>query len=146
VTGEVLVAASGDSLPISPPPRQPQSKAPTVKPPSGSSSSPAPVTPGLTLPPSATPPSSGSDGGSGGSGGASGAPPLVPKGTPVPVPEGVTPEIEGETATPETEAPVGELAASHGSGASPWAAIGIGLAVTALAAGAPVLLGRRFGW
>jgi hypothetical protein len=30
--------------------------------------------------------------------------------------------------------------------ASPWVAIGIGLAATALAFGAPLLLGRRFGW
>jgi energy-coupling factor transport system substrate-specific component len=147
VTGEVLVAASGDSLPVEPPPRQPQSKAQLVKPSSGSSSKPAPVAPGLTLPPSTTPaPSGGKTGGTGGgSGGAPGAPPLVPKGTPIPVPEGVTPEGEGETAPPASEAP-GELTATHSPGASPWTAIGIGLAATALAVGAPLLLGRRFGW
>jgi energy-coupling factor transport system substrate-specific component len=143
VTGEALVAASGDSLPIAPPPRQPQSKAPSLPPPSRSGSSPAPATPGLTLPPSVSPPPSG-ESGSGSGGGGSGAPPLVPKGTPIPVPEGVLPE--GETAPPEGEAPTGQLAAARDSGASPWTAIGVGLVVTALAAGAPLLLGRRFGW
>jgi len=149
VTGEVLVAASGKSLPVDPPPRQPQAKAPPATPPG--STGPAPDTPGLTLPPSASPgPSSGdtsgsgsgSDSGSEGSGG-TGAPPLVPERAPVPVPEGVVPEAE--TAPPESEAP-GELTASHTPGPSPWTAIGIGLAATALAVAAPLLLGRRFGW
>lgn len=140
VTGEVLVAASGKSLPVEPPPRQQQAKAPST--PSG-------ATPGLTLPPSASPGPSGGTGGSGGSGdggnggGGTGAPPLVPKGTPVPLPEGTAPEAE--TAPPESEAP-GELTAAHTPGPSPWTAIGIGLVATALAVAAPLLLGRRFGW
>ena len=151
VTGEVLVAASGDSLPVEPPPRQ-QAKAPSTTSP-GSTTGAVPATPGLTLPPSASPGPSGGGtgssgstggGGSGGSGG-TGAPPLVPKSTPIPVPEGAAPEAEGETAPPESEAPA-ELTASHAPGPSPWTAIGIGLAATALAVAAPLLLGRRFGW
>jgi energy-coupling factor transport system substrate-specific component len=144
VTGEVLVAASGDSLPVEPPPRQPRSTAPSTT--SPTSPGPATTSPGLTLPPSASSPPTGGgagSGGSSGSGGATGAPPLVPKGTPIPVPEGALPE--GEAAPPESEAP-GELAAAHTPGPSPWTAIGIGLAATALAVGAPLLLGRRFGW
>ncbi len=139
VTAEVLVAASGNSLPVSPPPpRQPKKP---VSPPQASvppveETSPAPVAPAPEPPSSTAPAPSG-----GGSSGGSAAPPLVP--------EGVTPEAGGElpetgTAPPESESPV--PVADDDTPPSAEGAIGIGLAGTALAIGFPWWLGRRNGW
>ncbi len=137
VTAEVLVAASGNSLPVSPPPRQPQPVSPpqaTVPP--IEEATPAPVAPAPEPPASTVPAPSG-----GGSSGGSAAPPLVP--------EGVTPETGGElpgtgVAPPESESPA--PVASDDTPPSAEGAIGIGLAGTALAIGFPWWLGRRNGW
>jgi energy-coupling factor transport system substrate-specific component len=138
VTAEALVAASGDSLPLSPPPRQEQPPAQPVTPPatgvppvdSGATPLPAPELPQGTSPAPSEP------------GGGSSAPPLVP--------EGVVPEGEGlpETgiAPPEPESPAPQPVATDGASPSARDALGIGIAGTALALGVPWWLGRRFGW
>lgn len=138
VTAEVLVAASGDSLPVSPPPRQPQpTPAPeTSAPLAGTGATPAP---GLELPAGTVPAPSGS------SGGGASAPPLVPDGvTPVPPGEG---ELPGTgIVPPESESPAPQPVAADDTPPSSEAAIGIGLAGTALAIGIPWWLARRYGW
>jgi hypothetical protein len=140
VTAEVLVAASGDSLPVPAPPRQPQPTSPpqaTVPPVDESS---APGAPAPELPSGTVPAPSG-----GGSSGGSAAPPLVPGGV-TPVPEGGG-ELPGTgVAPPESESPASQAVASDGPPPSTEAAIGIGLAATALAIGVPWWLGRRNGW
>jgi len=138
VTAEVLVAASGSSLPVSPPPRQvqPASPPPASVPPVEESGTtpPAPA----PEPPSGTVPAPSG----GGSGGGSVAPPLVPEGvTPAPEADGELPETG--VAPPEPESPA---VAGDDTPPSAEAAIGIGLAATALAIGAPWWLGRRNGW
>ncbi len=149
VTGEVLVAAAGDALPISPPPRQKRSAPPTTHTqPLPSSPESAPETgSGTALPPvpNTTPPSSGSPGATippatgGGSGGGATAP-IAP-----PASGGEAGAPPGTTAPAPTSAAPAVVTAS-GSGPSPWAPLGIGAAVTAMAIGAPWWLGRRFGW
>ncbi len=138
VTAEVLVAASGDSLPVPPPPRRPESTSPpeTSEPPLDTEPTPAPAP---VLPPGTVPAPSGGD-----PGGGSAAPPLVPDGvTPVPEAPG---ELPGTgVAPPESESPA-QAVASDGTPPSTEAAIGIGLAATALAIGVPWWLGRRNGW
>jgi energy-coupling factor transport system substrate-specific component len=139
VTSEVLVGVAGDSIPIEPPPRQ---KAAEAK--------------------------SGGKGASGGTGaenglhdlellrkrsieesgaGSGGTSPTAPlpggsTGTPTPEagaqPSGAAGEAHGSTAA--------FTATAAGGGPSPWTAVGIGAACTALAIGATWLLGRRFGW
>jgi len=141
VTGEVLVAAAGDALPIAPPPREKGST--SLSPSTSLPSSPgeetesvppvSPATPEGTLP-----------------GGAPGTtvPPPATGGVPV------APAAPGEAgAEAETPATAPESAASSpapvtasGSAPSPWAPIGIGAAVAALAIGAPWWLGRRYSW
>ncbi len=59
---------------------------------------------------------------------------------------GVVPETGDELAAPEAEAPAQAPVEANGKSPSPAAPIGIGLASTALAIGAPWWLGRRFGW
>lgn len=142
VTGEVLVATAGDSLPVAAPPREPKPTVPTapsIAPPS--SRAPAPeigaVPPSAGAP--AVPPSSG--GGSGAGGGVP-APPPVPDATAPPlVPDGEVPESEAAPVPP-----AGEPIEASSDPPSPWAPIGIGLGGTALAIAAPWWLGRRFGW
>jgi energy-coupling factor transport system substrate-specific component len=141
VTGQVLVAVAGDSLPIEPPPRQPTPT--TVSP---SKAAPAPSTGGAAPPEefeSVPPPSSGVP-----STGGSGVPTAPPAGAVPASPQGQlgTPEEGG--AEPTQPAPVTASApvSASGSSPSPWAPIGVGLAATALAIGLPWWLGRRFAW
>ena len=133
VTAEVLVAASGDSLPVSPPPRQAKPTSPPATSAPPADAAPAPVVPAPELPPGTVP-----------------APPSGGSAAPPPVPDGVTPAPEDlpETgiAPPEPESPAPQAVASDGTPPSTEAAIGIGLAGTALAIGLPWWLGRRNGW
>ncbi|MGH2974423.1 MAG: prenyltransferase/squalene oxidase repeat-containing protein [Solirubrobacterales bacterium] len=140
VTGEVLVAAAGNALPISPPPRE--KKTTTVSPSQRLPSSPAPKT-APTLPPSTVAPEEQGTGGVP----STAVPPAATRGLPA-VPPPAEPGAEGrpEALAPEliesSPAPV----TASGSAPSPWAPIGIGVAATALAIGAPWWLGRRYGW
>ena len=142
VTGQVLVAVAGDSLPIEPPPRQPT---PTTVSPSKAA---PPPPPGGTSPPeefeSVPPTSSGVPGGSGG--GVPTAPPSGAGAIPASPPAQLgTPEGEAETTQP-VPATASQPVSASGSSPSPWAPIGVGLAATALAIGLPWWLGRRFAW
>jgi energy-coupling factor transport system substrate-specific component len=142
VTGQVLVAVAGDSLPIAPPPRQPTPT--TVSP---STAAPAPPAGGTSPPPGfeSAPTPSGAP--STGSRGAPNAPPPAAGAVPEPPTKGGTvPEgSEPETARPEP-APSSQPVSASGSTPAPWLPIGIGLAATALAIGVPWWLGRRFAW
>jgi energy-coupling factor transport system substrate-specific component len=148
VTGEVLVAAAGNALPIPPPPRTKQPAPHTShsqplpsSPETGSSSTP-PVP--YTTPPSPGSPTPGSPDavvppvGGGGGAGAPTAPLLPGNGAELP-PATTVPSPDQETGGP---APV----TASGDAPSPWAPLGIGAAVTAMAIGAPWWLGRRLGW
>lgn len=154
VSGEVLIAASGESLPVAPPPREekpepeksaaaPPAESPLTIPGPGSAPSTAPVVPAgpaggggssaAPVPPGST------------SGGAGHAGPLVPASPPTIAPEGpatASPEGEGLTEATQTAA----IEAGEGGGGSPWIPIGIGLGVGAVALLAPWLLGKRFAW
>ncbi len=142
VTGQVLVAVSGDSLPIEPPPRQPTPT--TVSP---SKAAPAPPV-GGTSPPEefeSVPPASGAP--SSGGSGAPTAPPSAAGAIPASPPAQLgTPEEEGEAGTTQPPATASDPVSASGSSPSPWAPIGVGLAATALAIGLPWWLGRRFAW
>jgi energy-coupling factor transport system substrate-specific component len=142
VTGQVLVAVAGDSLPIAPPPRQ--ATPTTVSP---SKAAPLPPAGGTSPPPGfeAAPIPSGVP--STGSTGAPSAPPAASGAVPeLPTEGGAVPEgSEPETAQPSSASESQPVSAS-GSTPSPWLPIGIGLAATALAIGVPWLLGRRFAW
>jgi energy-coupling factor transport system substrate-specific component len=142
VTGQVLVAVSGDSLPIEPPPRQ--STPTTVSP---SKAAPPPPA-GGTSPPEefeAVPPTSSGVPSTGGNGApiappsAAGAIPASPPAQPG-IPEGD--ETEATQPAPAASQPV----STSGSSPSPWVPIGVGVAATALAIGLPWWLGRRFAW
>lgn len=142
VTGQVLVAVSGDSLPIEPPPRQPT---PTTVSPSKTA---APPPPGGTSPPEefeSVPPTTSGVPSTGGNGAAT-APPAgggIPTSPPA---RAGTPEgSEAETTHP-VPATASQPVSASGSSPSPWAPIGVGLAATALAIGLPWWLGRRFAW
>jgi prenyltransferase/squalene oxidase-like repeat protein len=144
VTGQVLVAVSGDSLPIEPPPRQP---APTPVAPS-KTAPPPPV--GGTAPPeqfeSAPPTSSGVPSAGGG---APIAPPSAAGAIPASPPAQLGGPAEGEAETTPTQpvpATTSQPVSASGSSPAPWVPIGIGLAATALAIGLPWWLGRRFAW
>jgi energy-coupling factor transport system substrate-specific component len=140
VTSEVLVGVAGDSLPIEPPPRQ---RTPEKRNGAGGSSggtAGGKAFHGLELPPSkSTAPGTGS------SGGTSPSVPL-PRGstTPAPAPDTGAQPPGAAAGTQGSAAAFTEPAGSDGP--SPWIAIGIGAACTALAIGATWLLGRRFGW
>ncbi len=141
VTGQVLVAVAGDSLPIEPPPRQPT---PTTVSPSKTAPPPAP---GGTSPPEefeSVPPTSGvpSTGGSG----APIAPPSAAGATPGSPPAQLGVPEEGEETTQSAPATASQPVSASGSTPSPWTPIGVGLAATALAIGLPWWLGRRFAW
>jgi len=141
VTGQVLVAVAGDSLPIEPPPRQttPTTVSPSKTvplPPAGGTSPP----PGFEVPPapSAIPESAGGTGAPIAPPAASGAVPALP-----PEAGAVPEESESEAVQPASES---QPVSASGSTPSPWAPIGIGLAATSLAIGLPWWLGRRFAW
>jgi energy-coupling factor transport system substrate-specific component len=143
VTGQVLVAVSGDSLPIEPPPRQ---STPTTVSPSKAA---LPPTPGGTSPPEefeSVPPTSSGVPSTGGSG-APTAPPSTGGVIPASPPgQDGTPE-EGEAGTTQpVPATASQPVSASGSSPSPWVPIGVGLAATALAIGLPWWLGRRFAW
>jgi energy-coupling factor transport system substrate-specific component len=143
VTGQVLVAVSGDSLPIEPPPRQPTPT--TVSP---SKAAPPPPA-GGTGPPeefeSVPPTSSGLP--SVGGGGVPTAPPAtgaIPTSPPAQL--GTPAEGETEEGTQSVPATASQPVDASGSSPSPWLPIGVGLAATALAIGLPWWLGRRYAW
>jgi energy-coupling factor transport system substrate-specific component len=141
VTGQVLVAAASDSLPIAPPERSKENTAvapPTaVPPPSEAEAAP----PALTVPPET---------GSGEIPSTPSVPPSAGGSVPIPAPplgSGALPEApSAESLAPEPEGPAPKPVQASGDAPSPAAPIGIGLASTALAIGAPWWLGRRFGW
>jgi energy-coupling factor transport system substrate-specific component len=147
VTSQVLVAVAGDSLPISPPPRE--AIPATVSPSKAAPPSPAGGTTGGTVHPTApeaVPPVSGED--AAGNGGVPAEPPLAPGVEPPPRgSSGGSPDDGGEPeATVPTPASQAQPVSASGTSPSPWAPLGIGLAVTALATGIPWWLGRRFAW
>jgi energy-coupling factor transport system substrate-specific component len=149
VTGEVLVAAAGDALPISPPPRE--KKVTTVSP-----SKTAPSPPGVgSGSPTPTEPLPESKAG-GVEEGVSGVPPAATPGVPpasggaIPVPPatggGAPPGGEAEAVPSESTAPAPAPIVASSTAPSPWVPIGIGLAATVLAIALPWWLGRRFAW
>jgi energy-coupling factor transport system substrate-specific component len=143
VTGQVLVAVAGDSLPIEPPPRQPTPT--TVSP---SKTAPPPSTGGAAPPEefeSVPPTSSGVP--STGGGGVPTLPPPASGAEPAP-PQGQfgRPESGDAEATQPAPATTSAPVSASGSSPSPWAPIGVGLAATALAIGLPWWLGRRYAW
>jgi Prenyltransferase and squalene oxidase repeat len=146
VTGEVLVAAAGDALPISPPPRE--KKATTVSPSETVAPGAVPVAPPAELPPESQPGEVVE--------GATGLPPVAAPGVPpatggAPVAPGgtggvETPEGELEATPAQSTASPPEPIAATGTSPSPWVPLGIGALATALAIAIPWLLGRRFAW
>lgn len=147
VTAEVLVATAGKSLPIAPPPRQPE---PTTISPS-QSVSPAP-SPTSGIAPSGESLGEPSEAGGVGSTESELPPATSGPGTASPAPNasggGGAPEAESETGAipPASTTSASEPVSASGSAPSPWVPIGIGLAGTALAVAAPWWLGRRYGW
>ncbi len=141
VTGQVLPAIAGTSLPIAPPPRAPKPPAP-AKPKGGSTTPSTPSLPGVPSISEGLPPSP--SGGVGSGSGSGGSPPLTPPtatpGPPVPV----SPSTEGDE--PE-QAPAQPFEAKEPPpGPKPLAPIGVGLGTGGLALGGVIFLGRRFGW
>ncbi len=140
VTGQALVAVAGDALPIAPPPREPPttvSPSKAAPPPPGGGTSPSP---GFE---SVAPPSTGN------SAGGAGVPTLPPATGAVPAPPSKNGGAIPEGSEPEAIAPgdqSSEPVTVSDNSPSPWAPIGIGLAATALAIGAPWWLGRRYAW
>ncbi len=143
VTGQVLVAVAGDSLPIAPPPRQ---QTPTTVSPS-KTAPPPPV--GGTSPPEefeSVPPTSSGVPSAGGSG-APTAPPSAAGAIPASPPAQLgTPEGGEAEATQPVPATASQPVSASGSTPSPWAPIGVGIVATALAIGLPWWLGRRYAW
>jgi hypothetical protein len=154
VTGQVLVAAAGDAVPVPAPPRKQQPAPAKSAPAPTANAAPAP-SPGVASPPSAgsaAPPSTaGSGAGGGGSGASGGGPaghagPLVPETSAAP-PGAVPLPSEGETGSGLTEgAPTASIEEGGGGPSSPWIPIGIGVGVGVLALAVPLLLGKRFSW
>jgi energy-coupling factor transport system substrate-specific component len=148
VTGEALVAAAGDALPIPPPPRE--KKVTTVAP--SSAVPPAPgVSSGSPAPAEALPESQGASGG-GSTGALPGATPSLPPATggvsPAPGASagGTSPGSEAGAIPTESVAPAPQPVTATGTAPSPGIPIGIGLACTALAICIPWWLGRRYAW
>jgi energy-coupling factor transport system substrate-specific component len=140
VTAEALVAAAGDALPISPPPRE---KKP--KPKSSSTAEPAPGRGSTSPAPSESP--SELNGGTG-----------VPPGKPLPPGTGGAIPLPGAKGGGESEeggaGKIGQVpgalasqpVTATGTAPSPWVPIGIGLAVASFAVAALWWLGRRYSW
>jgi energy-coupling factor transport system substrate-specific component len=153
VTGQVLVAAAGDAVPVPAPPRK-QQPAPAKSAPTANAAPPPAPSPGVASPPSsgsAAPPSAAGSAAGGGSGASGGGPaghagPLVPETSAAP--PGVVPvSPEGETGSGLTEgAPTASIEEGGGGPSSPWIPIGIGVGVGVLALAVPLLLGKRFAW
>jgi energy-coupling factor transport system substrate-specific component len=155
VTGQVLVAASGEDFPVAVAPRSPipqPTPVPTVKP----SLPPVPI-PGVTSPPATAVPSlpsgvPGSGGSGGGNGGGSAhAGPLVPESTVPPIggAGAILPPVSPSEEQPGDlveAAPASAVEADPDDPASPWIPIGIGLGVGLLALVVPVALGRHYAW
>jgi energy-coupling factor transport system substrate-specific component len=145
VTGQVLAATSGEAYPVTPAPRapqpkpQPQSAAPSP----ASEPAPAPSAPTRELLESLRKAGSGTP--SSGGAGASPKPPPATEGAPAPQPQG-TPVPEGEAPPPPAAPPAAPRFEASGNGPKPWTPLGVGLASGAVALGAVLLLGRRFGW
>jgi len=140
VTAEVMVGAARKSLPIESPPREKKDSGKDEKKGSAAAADGGTVSPGIELPPG----SPGTPSGSGGDGGT--APGTAPPSA-VPLSPGV---VEGDS-PPTGDAEARGAAAAFAEpaaddGPSPWVAVGIGAACTAVAIGASLLLGRRFGW
>ena len=139
VTAEVLVGAASKSLPIEPPARKKKEDGKDKEKEPSAGTDGGTVSPGLELPSgsSVTP-----GGGSGGT-----APGTAPPPSAVPLSPGATEGESPETGKAETRGSAAAFAEPVADdGPSPWVAIGIGAACTAVAIGASVLLGRRFGW
>jgi energy-coupling factor transport system substrate-specific component len=155
VTGEVLVAASGESFPVAVAPRAPSSPTVTATP----APAPQPTLPPVPIPGVTAAPASPSVGGSGGSGGSKGgsahAGPLIPGTSAAPpiagsgaiTPPGVASEKPEQPSGGLVAAkPASDVEADPGDPASPWIPIGIGVAVGLLALALPLALGRRYAW
>jgi prenyltransferase beta subunit len=146
VTGEVLVAAAGDALPIPPPLREKTPPQEAISPPQRLPSSPST---GAIAPPTSTEPlPQGSSPGTAPGGGVPLPPPATGGIVPAPGAAGTGESVEP---VPQSSAPAPVTtdltsASASGSAPSPWTLVGIGLAATALAIGTPWWLGRRFGW
>jgi hypothetical protein len=144
VTSEAMVGAAHQSLPIAPPPREKkeQKKESKDQAAADSDTGGSTASPGLELPPESAPSGADAGGGVGATGGAS--PGGVPEGIPLTPGEGENPVApEGESQAQGATASYSEPASGGGS---PWLAIGIALACTALAVAVPWLLGRRYDW
>jgi energy-coupling factor transport system substrate-specific component len=144
VTAEALVAAAGDALPISPPPRE---KTPATKPsttgPTGSGVGKGSLTPAESLQKAPA--------GAGNGVPPSGGIPALPPATsgPIPVPgakAGGPPAGKAGTGGQVSGVLASEPVTATGTAPPPWIPIGIGLAVASLAIAVPWWLGRRFGW
>jgi energy-coupling factor transport system substrate-specific component len=151
VTGEALVAAAGEYLPVPVPPRtpKPSSQAPSSQPEPATGSPPSTsVQPGPSSPPSVPVSPTGS-----GRGGAGSIPSerLPPTGQSIPrAPAGSAPAGgragEGPSASSPPTTATAQPVQGGGNGPSPWAPLGVGLATGGLALGSVLWLGRRFSW
>jgi energy-coupling factor transport system substrate-specific component len=139
VTGEALVAAAGEALPIAPPARKKESSSKSSKAANGSSgkgssSSPSELPPeangGTSIPPGST------------------LPPGTSRSLPLPGAKSGSEPPGGGAVTRGRQAGVlaSQPVAATGTAPSPWMPLGIGLALTSLAIAVPWWLGRRYGW
>jgi hypothetical protein len=143
VTAEALVAAAGDALPISPPPRKktPVPKSSTT----GNTGSGGSLSPAESLQKAHAGTAAG--GGATPSGGTPALPPATSGAIPVPgAKAGGPPAGDAGTGRQASGVLASEPVAATGTAPSPWIPIGIGLAVASLAIAAPWWLGRRYGW
>lgn len=143
VTGQVLSAAAGKSLPIAAPPRAPE---PVAKVGAGAAV-PGTVTPPVTSPAPApvVPPES--EGGGVGAVPGSSVPAIPPApGGSITPPSTGAPEAEDPAVLPEPTSAPEPVATESGKRPSPLPPVGIGLAAAGLAIGVPWWLGRRNGW
>jgi energy-coupling factor transport system substrate-specific component len=141
VTAEALVAAAGDALPISPPPRK--------KTPAPRSSTNGQAGSGGSLSPAESPQKAeeGAAGGATPSGGTPALPPATSGAIPAPGAEaGGPPAGKAGTGGQVSGVLASEPVVATGTAPSPWIPIGIGLAAASLAVAVPWWLGRRYGW
>ncbi|HET7485494.1 MAG TPA: prenyltransferase/squalene oxidase repeat-containing protein [Solirubrobacterales bacterium] len=141
VTAEALVAAAGDALPISPPPRKktPAPKSST----NGQAGSGGSLSPAESLQKA----EEGAVGGATPSGGTPALPPATSGAIPAPgAKAGGPPAGKAGTGGQVSGVLASEPVAATGTAPSPWIPIGIGLAVASLAIAVPCWLGRRYGW